>query len=91
MRIVRHADGAGAERSAISALPPEDQPETGPIKSMPLQFRRSIVDYRSKEPAGTIMIDTPHTYLYLVLGNGKAMRYGIGVGREGLPGPAPRK
>ena len=38
----------------------------------------------TKEPAGTIIIDTPHTYLYLVLGDGKAIRYGIGVGREGF-------
>ena len=48
------------------------------------QFRRQMVDYNTKEPAGTIIIDTPNTYLYLVLGNGKAMRYGIGVGREGF-------
>jgi lipoprotein-anchoring transpeptidase ErfK/SrfK len=47
-------------------------------------FRRQIVDYRSSEAAGTIIIDTPNTYLYLVLGGGKAMRYGIGVGREGF-------
>ena len=40
--------------------------------------------YQTREPAGTIIIDTPNTYLYLVLGNGKAMRYGIGVGREGF-------
>jgi len=72
------------QRAVISALPPEDQPETGPVKSLPPQFRRTIIDYPSKEPAGTIIIDTPHTYLYLVLGNGKAMRYGIGVGREGF-------
>ena len=39
---------------------------------------------QTKEPAGTIVIDTPNTYLYLVLGHGKAMRYGIGVGREGF-------
>jgi lipoprotein-anchoring transpeptidase ErfK/SrfK len=71
-------------REAISALPPEDQPETGPAKSLPPQFRRTMMEYRSKEPAGTIIVDTPHTYLYLVLGNGKAMRYGIGVGREGF-------
>jgi lipoprotein-anchoring transpeptidase ErfK/SrfK len=43
-----------------------------------------LVDYRTIEGPGTIIIDTPHTYLYLVLGNGKAMRYGIGVGREGF-------
>ena len=72
------------QQAVISALPPEDQPETGPVKSMPPQFRRTIVDYWSKEPGGTIIIDTAHTYLYLVLGKGKAMRYGIGVGREGF-------
>jgi lipoprotein-anchoring transpeptidase ErfK/SrfK len=71
------------ERSIISALPPEDQPETGPTKSLP-QFRRTEVSYPTKEAAGTIVVDTPNTYLYLVLGNGKAMRYGIGVGREGF-------
>ncbi len=37
-----------------------------------------------REPAGTLVIDTPNTYLYLVLGGGKAMRYGIGVGRDGF-------
>jgi lipoprotein-anchoring transpeptidase ErfK/SrfK len=68
----------------ISALPPEDRPETGPAKPLPPQFRRVTIEHRSKEPAGTIVIDTAHTYLYLVLGNGKAMRYGVGVGREGF-------
>jgi lipoprotein-anchoring transpeptidase ErfK/SrfK len=43
-----------------------------------------LVDYYTKEPTGTIIIDTPNTYLYLVLGNGRALRYGIGVGREAL-------
>jgi lipoprotein-anchoring transpeptidase ErfK/SrfK len=71
-------------RSMISALPPEEQPETGPAKTLPPQFRRTTIDYPSKEPAGTIIIDTPRTYLYLVLGNSKAIRYGIGVGREGF-------
>jgi lipoprotein-anchoring transpeptidase ErfK/SrfK len=71
------------ERSAISILPPEDQPEIGPAKLAP-QFRRTEVSYQTKEPAGSIIVDTPNTYLYLVLGNGRAMRYGIGVGREGF-------
>ena len=48
------------------------------------RFKRQIVDYRTSELPGTIVIDTPNTYLYLVLGNGKAMRFGIGVGREGF-------
>ena len=48
------------------------------------RLKRQIVDYASKEAPGTVIIDTPHTFLYYVLGNGKAMRYGIGVGREGF-------
>jgi len=68
----------------VAALPPEMRPETGPKKELPPQFRRTLVDYYTKESAGTIVIDTLNTYLYLVLGNGKALRYGIGVGREGF-------
>ena len=65
-------------------LPPEDQPETGQPKELPANLKKQVVDFQTKEPAGTIIIDTPHTYLYLVLGNGQAIRYGIGVGREGF-------
>jgi lipoprotein-anchoring transpeptidase ErfK/SrfK len=68
----------------VAALPPEDRPEQGPTKELPPQFRRQLVDYNSAEPPGTIIIDTPHTYLYLILSKGKALRYGIGVGREGF-------
>jgi lipoprotein-anchoring transpeptidase ErfK/SrfK len=50
----------------------------------PARFKRQIIDFHTAEAPGTIIIDTPNTYLYLVLGNGKAMRYGIGVGREGF-------
>jgi lipoprotein-anchoring transpeptidase ErfK/SrfK len=50
----------------------------------PAHMRRQVVDYRTAEAAGTVIIDTPNTYLYYVLGNGKAIRYGIGVGREGF-------
>jgi lipoprotein-anchoring transpeptidase ErfK/SrfK len=81
------ATSAGAQpdqATVIAALPPEDQPEQGPAKDLPPQFRRQIVDFATTETAGTIIIDTPNTYLYLVLGNGKALRYGIGVGREGF-------
>ena len=51
---------------------------------LPPQFRRALVDYKTPEPPGTIIVDTSNTYLYLVLENGKALRYGIGVGREGF-------
>ena len=67
-----------------ATLSPEVRPETGPTKELPPQFRRTLVDYYTKEPAGTIIIDTPNTYLYFVLGNGKALRYGVGVGRDGF-------
>jgi lipoprotein-anchoring transpeptidase ErfK/SrfK len=70
--------------SVVGALPPEDQPEQGPAKDLAPQFHRQLIDYATIEAPGTIIIDTPNTYLYLVLGNGKAMRYGIGVGREGF-------
>jgi len=73
-----------ANPTVVATLPPEDQPEQGPRKELPPQFRRQLVDYVTAEPPGTIIIDTPNTYLYLVLGQGKAMRYGIGVGREGF-------
>ena len=51
---------------------------------LPAPLRRQIVAYDRNEPAGTIIIDTAHTFLYLTLGNGKALRYGIGVGRQGF-------
>jgi lipoprotein-anchoring transpeptidase ErfK/SrfK len=78
------AGSARGDPRSLAALPPEVRPETGPKKELPPQFRRTLVDYSSKEPAGTIIVDTPNTYLYLVLGGGKAIRYGIGVGREGF-------
>ena len=74
----------GADPRNMAAFPPEVRPETGPRKALPPQFRRALVDYHTKEPAGTLIVDTQNTYLYLVLGQGKAMRYGIGVGREGF-------
>jgi lipoprotein-anchoring transpeptidase ErfK/SrfK len=52
--------------------------------ALPARLRRQVVDYPAREAPGTIVIDTPHTYLYFVLGNGKAVRYGIGVGRDGF-------
>jgi lipoprotein-anchoring transpeptidase ErfK/SrfK len=47
-------------------------------------LRRQVVNYATREAPGTIIVDTPNTFLYYVLGNGKAIRYGIGVGREGF-------
>ena len=62
---------------------PTDEPDTDATE-LPARFKRQIVAYTGGEAAGTVIIDTPNTYLYLVLGGGRAMRYGIGVGREGF-------
>ena len=72
---------------APTAEPPaQTAPERNDRTSfeLPARFRRQIVSYPTHEAAGTIIIDTPHTYLYYVLGGGQAIRYGIGVGREGF-------
>jgi lipoprotein-anchoring transpeptidase ErfK/SrfK len=74
----------GPASSVTAALPPDYQPETGQPKELPANLKKQLVDYSTREPAGTLIIDTANTYLYLVLGNGKALRYGIGVGRDGF-------
>ena len=51
---------------------------------LPARFKRQVVSYSGPEAPGTIIVDTPNTYLYFVLGGGRAIRYGIGVGREGF-------
>jgi lipoprotein-anchoring transpeptidase ErfK/SrfK len=48
------------------------------------RLRRQVVDYPTRFAAGTVVIDTAQTFLYYVLGDGKAIRYGIGVGRVGF-------
>jgi len=75
----------------FSASPPQSSPQ---VQSTPLgddgakhmleHFRRQTVDYVTQEAPGTIVIDTGKTFLYFVLGEGKAVRYGIGVGRDGF-------
>jgi lipoprotein-anchoring transpeptidase ErfK/SrfK len=60
------------------------RPQDGKDAVLPERLRRTIVNFDSSEPAGTIIIDTGHTALYYVLGQGRAIRYGVGVGREGF-------
>ena len=72
-------------QSAPQAQPaPQIGEEDRSAAETPVRFKRQIVNYPTHEAPGTIVIDTPNTYLYLVLGNGQAMRYGIGVGRDGF-------
>jgi lipoprotein-anchoring transpeptidase ErfK/SrfK len=65
---------------AVQPAPAEESDDT----ELPAHLRRQIVSYTGREAPGTIIVDTPHTYLYYVLGGGKAIRYGIGVGRDGF-------
>jgi lipoprotein-anchoring transpeptidase ErfK/SrfK len=48
------------------------------------KYEKQVVEYHGKESAGTIVIDTPNKFLFLVQGDGKALRYGVGVGRPGF-------
>jgi lipoprotein-anchoring transpeptidase ErfK/SrfK len=69
-----------------SIFPSQAAPSDDATDSIDLspKLRRQIVSYSTREAPGTIVIDTPNTYLYYVLGNGQAVRYGIGVGRDGF-------
>jgi lipoprotein-anchoring transpeptidase ErfK/SrfK len=75
--------GPDGRPMVLSALPPEEQPEVGPAQLAP-NLRRQEVTFPTKEPPGTLIVDTPHTYLYYVLGRGRAIRYGVRVGRDGF-------
>jgi lipoprotein-anchoring transpeptidase ErfK/SrfK len=75
--------GADGRPMVMSALPADEQPETGPAQLAP-NLRRQEVAFPTKEPAGTLVVDTPNTYLYYVLGGGRAIRYGVRVGRDGF-------
>lgn len=72
-------------RANYAALPNEEHP----MRAMSLdrvrpELRRQEVEYAAPYAPGTIVVDTPARRLYYVLGEGRAMRYGIGVGKEGL-------
>jgi len=58
--------------------------DTRDLATTAIDPRRQLVSYSTGEAPGTIIIDTSHTYLYYTLGGDKAVRYGIGVGREGF-------
>ena len=68
-------------------LPVEEQPGVVPdpdAERLPAAFQRQLVFFRTTEPPGTIIINTSERFLYLVQGNNRALRYGIGVGRDGF-------
>ncbi len=55
-----------------------------PIQKVKPQFRRQVVSYETTERPGTIIVNTRERFLYYILPGGKAMRYGIGVGKQGF-------
>jgi lipoprotein-anchoring transpeptidase ErfK/SrfK len=78
---------ASAPRSAFpsddAAVAPNDQVAESP-RALPERLRRTVVALDTKEAPGTIIIDTGNTVLYYVVAQGRAVRYGVGVGREGF-------
>jgi lipoprotein-anchoring transpeptidase ErfK/SrfK len=80
---VQPPQDAAGRPMVLSALPPDEQPEAGPAQ-LPPNLRRQEVNFVTKEPPGTLVVDTPNTYLYYVLGGGRAIRYGVRVGRDGF-------
>jgi lipoprotein-anchoring transpeptidase ErfK/SrfK len=68
----------------VAALNPTPPMEAEPREVADEQYRRQEVAYDGQERPGTIVIDTPHKFLFLVEPNGRALRYGIGVGRPGF-------
>ncbi|MCG6205062.1 L,D-transpeptidase [Rhodopseudomonas sp. HC1] len=76
----------GADDEVLATPPAAQLDASGSDEDSQLsdRLRRQVVRYDSNEPAGTIVIDTANTYLYYVIGGGRAIRYGVGVGREGF-------
>lgn len=66
------------------SLPSPGVTEDDSATVLPERLQRKIVSFESREAPGTIVIDTGNTTLYYVLGQGRAIRYGVGVGREGF-------
>jgi lipoprotein-anchoring transpeptidase ErfK/SrfK len=58
--------------------------ETPRARELSPQLRRQSVYYRTEQAPGTIIVNTHDRFLYLIMGNGVAMRYGVGVGRDGF-------
>ena len=61
------------------------------LSAIDLRLLRQVVDYRSAEPPGTVVVDPHNRYLYLVERGGKAVRYGVGVGRAAMIAREPKR
>jgi lipoprotein-anchoring transpeptidase ErfK/SrfK len=73
-----------AQRQELPILEQPGYVPTPEEELLPAEYRPQPVYFRSNEPAGTIVVHTEERFLYVVQGDGTAIRYGIGVGREGF-------
>jgi lipoprotein-anchoring transpeptidase ErfK/SrfK len=82
-----HAQRGPSAYSRTDEMTVNDQPGLVPTPSdeqLDAAYQRQPVFFRSTEPAGTIIVHTSERFLYFVQGNNRAIRYGIGVGRDGF-------
>jgi lipoprotein-anchoring transpeptidase ErfK/SrfK len=85
--------GYGERRAMLPGFEPDEprammQPQSRQMEpaqpALDPKYEKQVVSYDGREKAGTIVVDTPNKFLYLVQGDGRALRYGIGVGRPGF-------
>ncbi|MGE3830749.1 MAG: L,D-transpeptidase [Parvibaculaceae bacterium] len=91
-QLLNSLDGESPAPQAESPIPQADSPVPQvdypvpkvDLRVIPAEFRRQIVSYDGEQWPGTIIVDSEHRHLYKILGGGQAIRYGVGVGREGF-------
>ncbi len=85
-QVLGYADPSVSHDWSDEGLPTPQvtTPESNSADVMPARLRRTVVTFPTREAPGTIVIDTRNTQLYYVLGDNRAIRYGVGVGREGF-------
>jgi lipoprotein-anchoring transpeptidase ErfK/SrfK len=80
-------DAHGQSRSGSTLCVPSGEKfevDAVDLSEMDPKNLRQLVDYRTTQPPGTVVVDPHKRFLYLVMENGKALRYGVGVGKAGL-------
>jgi lipoprotein-anchoring transpeptidase ErfK/SrfK len=81
-RPVRQNNGIATQRPRAQQV--AVRPNKPAVRQIDPQFLPQIVAYQTTKAPGTIVIDTPNRFLYLVMADGKARRYGVGVGKPGF-------
>jgi lipoprotein-anchoring transpeptidase ErfK/SrfK len=76
--------GAAPSSAPSSLMRDQAPPDENGLTGLPRDLRRQTVNYPTKAAAGSVVVDIAQTFLYYILGDGTAIRYGIGVGREGF-------